>query len=164
MGPNASAKPPPNGSTSNPVGASTATSVPVPACDVGPATPSAAKPLAKGRLPDLSGGRHRERSFEQNRFGNFVAGEMGPAMLLQLAFRDCHARPRDDQCGYLFTPSGVRGADHSDLRDRNMLEQRRLDLSRVDVLATADDHILGAIDDDIVAGVVATAEVSGAVP
>ena len=45
-----------------------------------------------------------------------------------------------------------------------MLQQRRLDLGAVDVLAAADDHVLLAVDDVVEAGLVAIAEVAGAEP
>ena len=41
----------------------------------------------------------------------------------------------------------VRDADDGGVGDRRVLEQRGLDLDAVHVLAAADDHVLGPVDD-----------------
>ena len=42
---------------------------------------------------------------------------------------------------------GIGHADHRAVGHGGVLEERGLDLHRVDVLAAADDHVLGAVDD-----------------
>ena len=61
-------------------------------------------------------------------------------------------------------PSRIGAADHGGLRDGRMLVQHALDLGRIDVLATGDDHVLLAVVDVEIAVGVARADVAGVVP
>ena len=61
-------------------------------------------------------------------------------------------------------PFLVGHADDGDLHDRGMLGEYPLDLDRVDVLATRDDHVLEPVLDEDVAAVVDAADVAGAEP
>ena len=54
--------------------------------------------------------------------------------------------------------------DNGDLRDRGVTIERRLDLDDGDVLAAADDDVLGAAGDANVAGCVGAGEVAGVEP
>ena len=58
----------------------------------------------------------------------------------------------------------VRDADHRGVDDRRVLEQRGLDLDAVHVLAAADDHVLGPVDDEDEALVVDAGDVAGVQP
>ena len=58
----------------------------------------------------------------------------------------------------------VRDAEHGAVGDGGVLEQRGLDLGAVDVLAAADDHVLGAVGDEDEAFVVEQRDVAGAQP
>ena len=55
-------------------------------------------------------------------------------------------------------------ADHRAVRDVGVLEDRRFDDHRVDVLAAADDHVLRAVDDVDEALVVDARDVAGVQP
>jgi hypothetical protein len=58
----------------------------------------------------------------------------------------------------------VRDADHGGLGDRRVLVEDLLDLTRVDVVAAADDQVLLAVDDEEVAVGVLAGQVAGAEP
>ena len=64
----------------------------------------------------------------------------------------------------LFAERRVRDADDRAVRDVGVLEDRRLDLDRVDVLAAADDHVLRAVDDVDEAVLVDARDVAGVQP
>src|SRR5690348_3421824 len=93
-----------------------------------------------------------------------VAGEALTAVGRDLA----GARPcaifghdhRDD----LLTQVGVRRPDHGDLSHRRMPRQRLFHLTRVDVVAAADDQLAGAAGDGEVAVVADRAEIAGLEP
>ena len=60
--------------------------------------------------------------------------------------------------------AGVGPADDAGQRDRGVLDQRVLDVARVDVEAAADDQVLLAVDDVQVAVRVPVADVPGVQP
>ena len=88
------------------------------------------------------------RSFRKSFSSSSVSGD-APAFSLTKALGDCAA-------------VGVRHADHAHLLDRGMLVDRLLDDARIDVVAAAQQHVLGAVDDEDVAVLVHVADVAGA--
>jgi hypothetical protein len=71
---------------------------------------------------------------------------------------------RDDDGVDALAPVGVRKADDGALGDGGMEGDGVLDLSRIDVLATGDDHVLEAVDDVEVALIVEVSAVAGVHP
>src|SRR4051795_8372263 len=65
---------------------------------------------------------------------------------------------------HLLAELRVRDADADHLRDGGVLVEGLFDLARIDVVATADDHLLLAVDDRVVAVVVLPREIAGAEP
>src|SRR6476646_9479279 len=57
---------------------------------------------------------------------------------------------------------GVRDADHAALGDRRVLIYRLFDVSWIDVVAAAQEHVLDAVDDEDVSVLVHIADVAGA--
>jgi hypothetical protein len=69
-----------------------------------------------------------------------------------------------DNSGHHLAPGGIGQAEHGGLADARMGEQHLLDLGGVDVLPTADDHVLQSPGDRQVAATVEGADVAGAQP
>src|SRR5215470_4293829 len=67
----------------------------------------------------------------------------GPDVRAQLLSLDRLARHRHDDRGEALAPLLVGYADHDDRLDRRVLDQHILDLGRGDVLAAADDDVVG---------------------
>ena len=74
----------------------------------------------------------------------------------QLALGHRAVRPTNDAGLDAFAPGGVGHADHRAVGHAGMLHQRVLDLGRIDVLATRDDHVLDAVVDVEVAALQVT--------
>ena len=72
-------------------------------------------------------------------------------------------RPDDDGRDPL-APLGVRQADDRALPNAGMLAQRLLDLRRIHVLASGDDHVLDPVDDVELALCVTEAGIAGPIP
>src|SRR5262245_66594858 len=66
-----------------------------------------------------------------------------------------------DRGGDEFAPFLIRDAEHGGFSDGRMLEEHRLHLRRIDVLATGDDNVLDAIENEEEAVGIAIADVSG---
>jgi hypothetical protein len=73
-------------------------------------------------------------------------------------------RGGDDHGAYLLAHHLVRHTDGSGLGDAGRAGERVLHLHAGDVLPTADDDVLGAVDDAYATGVVDPDDVSGAQP
>ena len=69
-----------------------------------------------------------------------------------------------DGCTDEFAKTVIRYAEHGCLGNCVMLVDRRLDLAAVDILAAAQHHVLGAIDDEHVAVFVDGCDVTGTEP
>src|SRR5665811_266336 len=89
-----------------------------------------------------------------------------PLAAEQLQLLRAHLEPRleDDERDGRFPERPVRRGYDRALQDRRMGRQRVLHLDGRDVLATADDHVLGAVLDQDVAGLVDRRHVAGAEP
>src|SRR5581483_5062915 len=107
--------------------------------------------------------------------GQFVVAQPDPhghlerrqslaCVLLQLGDRDRRARLALHDGGDLLAEHVVGDAEHGDVHHRGVLEERRFHLGGVDVLAAADDHVLGAVRDVDEALVVEAGDVAGAQP
>ena len=75
-----------------------------------------------------------------------------------LAFLERHGRAD------LFAQRLVRDAEHRRLADGRVLVEHLLELARIDVVATADDQVLLAIDDEVIAVLVDRRDVPGVKP
>src|SRR5882757_4492387 len=116
-------------------------------------------------LQDLAGTRERQRC--RGNVGAaraFVAGNQRLAVLHQLLRRGAGAALHHHDSVDLLAPALAWNADHGALRHCRMLRQRVLDLRRIDVLATRDDHVLDAVDDVDKAVLVQIAAVAGVHP
>src|SRR6516162_11315249 len=69
----------------------------------------------------------------------------------------------NDRLGHL-TPALVRHADHGHVSQRGVLGQHTLNLGGIDVLSTANDHVLDAVGHVYVAVAVDVAAIARAVP
>src|SRR4029077_2985445 len=63
-----------------------------------------------------------------------------------------------------FAPFGVRPPNDRDLYEVGMAQQHLLDLARIDVAATADDHVLGPVAQRQKPVLVKAAEIAGVQP
>ncbi len=73
-------------------------------------------------------------------------------------------RFQGDRGDHFLAEVGVLDPDTGDLGDRRVLVEGLLDLPRVDVVATADDHLLLAVDDEEVAVLIDPRHVAGEQP
>ena len=92
----------------------------------------------------------------------------GPFSRLHELHQRAGVRPRaglghDDGADRL-APFGVRNADHRDHRDIGMGREHILHLTRKDVEAAGDDHVLLAVEDEHVAALVLARDVAGVQP
>lgn len=71
---------------------------------------------------------------------------------------------RDDAGGDGFVRQWVRQAHHGDVRDVRMSPEYAFDVGGVDVPATAQDYVLGPVEDPHVAALVDAGQVAGAQP
>src|SRR5919107_544356 len=115
-------------------------------------------------LEDLAGSRHRQRVAELDDPGALVGGHLLPAPGDQVVLGDLGARLSDDEGLDLLAEGLVRDADHGRQGDRLVGEEHLLDLAGVHVEAAADDHVLGPVDDVVVAVLVTAGQVAGAEP
>ena len=93
-----------------------------------------------------------------------VAGHLLLAPRDQLVLGDRGAVLEDHDRLDLLAVALVRDADDGGQRDVGVRHQHLFDLARVHVVAAADDHVLGPVDDVVPAVLVAAAEVAGAEP
>src|SRR3989442_1188603 len=112
----------------------------------------------------LAAGVPRQRRDEHDGRRLLVAGEVRPAMRDQLRLARRGAGCEHDEREGRLDPARVGHPDDRSVRDVGMLEQRALDLRRVDVLAAGDDQVLLAVDDVEVSLVVAPREVAAVEP
>ena len=89
----------------------------------------------EGLVPEPDVGRHHE------------AGQPLADVRRELLGAHLVAGPEDHDGAHLLAQCRIGDADHGAVGHGGVLEQRRLDLHRVDVLAAPDDHVLGPIDD-----------------
>src|SRR5687768_1920802 len=99
-------------------------------------------------LPDLAGDGHRELVDQQDIsrdlvMGKFAARELADLLRIQVS----GSVPELDPGAQLLAVLLIRYADHLDVLDVGMGVQELLDLARVDVLPTADDHVLDPAHD-----------------
>ena len=93
------------------------------------------------------------------------AASFSPRNVLQLVGSDSSAPAlADDDGGDLLAEAVVRQAEDRDVGDVRVLEDRRLDLGAVDVLAAAQHHVLDPVDDVDEAVLVDAARVAGVEP
>ena len=97
-------------------------------------------------------------------FGHLVAGDEPAAVRDQLVGLDRQPRSTTDGVRRPRPSAGSGTPNTAASSTAGMLVERVLDLGAVHVLAAADDHVLGAVDEEQVAVVVQVAEVAGPVP
>src|SRR5581483_9656418 len=120
--------------------------------------------LAHHELLDLAGDGHREFADEFDVARDLVVGDLALAELPDLLGRGALARPELDPGADLLAVPGIGHADHLHVLHLGMAVEEFLDLSRIDVLAAPDDHVLQAADDVDVALVIHGGEVAGMHP
>ncbi len=101
---------------------------------------------------------------EHDALGRLRTAERFTGERPQLLGVEVGSRPADHRGGNLLTPLLVGDADHRAVRDRRVAYQHVLDLGRRDVLAAANDRVVGPALDEEVALVVQPAPVPGREP
>src|SRR5438477_10733010 len=92
-------------------------------------------------LHQLAGGVVRQFSTEQHMRRHLVGGEGGAYPVTHgVGIDRCPVAPHDHG-GNLLTEHLVLDADYARVGDVRMLDETVLDLDRIDVLSTADDHV-----------------------
>src|SRR5260370_33938324 len=94
----------------------------------------------------------------------FVPGDALARETDQLVSAEGRTRLLDDNRLHRLAPLLVGHADHRDIGDRGMAEERALHFRRIDVLATRDDHVLDAIINVEITILVAVAGIPGMEP
>src|SRR6266849_49495 len=117
---------------------------------------------AQHLLVDLPGGCLREVLDHVPARGHLEWSQPFSAVLFHLA--EIHVGSQYEHGMNLFAANLVETADDGSGLDTRVLEQYVLDLARVDVLAAANDHVLLAVDEEVVAVLVDVADVSGVQP
>src|SRR5580693_8244500 len=115
-------------------------------------------------LEDLSGGRARQRAGELHGLRALEVGQPLPRPGNDRLGRRLGAGHRDDHGVHGLAPHRIGPPDDSDLGHGRVIGEHGLHLRRVDVLAAADDHVLGAVHDVEVAVGGQPADVPGPVP
>src|SRR5271156_3761690 len=117
--------------------------------------------LGQSGLQHLAAGVPRQCRKVVHLTGHLVVGEPLTGKALELGGRYGCPRSQNDIGGDVLTQHLVRNANHRGLYHVRVGLQDRLDVVRVDVHATADDHLLLASDDVQVAVGVEMADVAG---
>src|SRR6266700_3524418 len=120
--------------------------------------------LAQFELLDLAGSRQRHGLNDEPVARGLVRCEMLAHVIVQLVLVEDHARRRPNKRRYDFAPSLIRQSDDGDVADLGMAEQQLLELARIDVFATANDHILQSSLDRAVAPCIHRSEIAGVQP
>ncbi len=120
--------------------------------------------LAELGLGDLADGVLRQGVEDDHVAGHLEPGERRRAQLDQLLRRHRSGVAKRDERHRFLAEDGVRASDDCGFQDRRMGVEDVLDLLRVDVLTTADDHVLDPVDEDEVAVGVEVADVAGVQP
>src|SRR5581483_12166692 len=121
--------------------------------------------LTQDVLEQLPGTGLRQRLLlELDRARNLVARDPLTAVLDQLVGGGFPPLLERDHRMDRLPPAGVWDPEHGRLEHRLVLGERRLDLDRVHVLATGDDHVLEPVDEVQVAVRVGVGRVTGAIP
>src|SRR5205823_7326598 len=115
-------------------------------------------------LLDLAGDGHRELVGEPDVAGHLVVGDLALAEVLDGLLGDGGAWADLDPGHELLAVLDVGDADHLDVGHVGVGVEELLDLPGIDVLSTADDHVLDAADDVDVAVGVHRGQVAGVHP
>src|ERR1700730_7951425 len=99
---------------------------------------------------------------ELQKAGNFVIRQALATVADQCLRGDVHARLQDHTGGHQFSPLRVGDPEDRHLTDRRMVDNDRLDLAAIAMLAAGDDHVLQPIEYVTVTVSVLVADVSGA--
>src|SRR2546421_8419665 len=120
--------------------------------------------LAHLELLDLAGHRHGELVDELDVAGDLEVGDLAPAELPELLRCGGGVLPEPDPGHDLFAVLGVGNANDLYVAHVGVRVEELLDLARVDVLASANDHVLDPADDVDVAVLVHGGQVAGVHP
>src|SRR6266498_683635 len=103
--------------------------------------------LAELELLDFPGSGHGERTDELDIPGDLIVGNLPLAEVAHFVLR--HLRPllEDDRGHYLLAVLPVGYAIDLDIRDFRMGEEVFLDLTRIDILTAADNHVFDPAGD-----------------
>src|SRR5580700_12089765 len=115
-------------------------------------------------LLDLAGRALGQRVHDPHVPRVFVRRDLALDVVAQLLGGGGGTRFERHRGADLLAQGGVRQADHGGLRDRGMLVEHLLDLSRVDVVAAADDQVLFPVHDVEVAVGVDAGQVAAVEP
>src|SRR5262249_50296266 len=110
------------------------------------------------------GARHLGVADERHRARALVAGDAVATPVDDLRLARVAAVVQHEDRMYALAPFGVGQADHRDLLDLVVRPEKVLDLGWIDVLATRDDHVALAVDQEIVAVGIAAGHVAHRAP
>src|SRR5262249_9314030 len=120
--------------------------------------------FAHDEFLDLSGHRHREFVDEFDVARHLIVRDLIAAEGANFLFARAHAGAQLDPGANLLAIAIVGDADHLHVLDLRMAIEEFLNLARIDVFATADDHVLDAADDVAIALRIDGSEVAGVHP
>src|SRR5699024_2164349 len=104
--------------------------------------------VTQPELLELAHGVHRKTARDVPGLGGFVGCQTCPEVIVQFLRGGCWScRVQMDDRGHAFSPGLVRQTHHDRVVDGRVCGQGLFDLLRVDVLPTADDHVLEASGD-----------------
>src|SRR5579872_1106326 len=103
--------------------------------------------FSHAKLLDLAGHGEGKTIHELDVFGHLISSDPAGAKFLDVLGGQAGILFQLDPGHHLLAILEIRHAHYLDVTDSRTGEEKLLDLARVDVLATADDHILGATGD-----------------
>src|SRR5713226_915864 len=118
--------------------------------------------FAQHLLVDLPGGCLGKVLDHVPARGHLERSQPFPAVLFHLG--EIHGVSQYEHCMDLFSANLVEAAHDGSSLDPRVLEQHVFDLARVDVLAAADDHVLLAVDEEVVPVLIDVADVARVQP
>src|SRR6266536_6108311 len=101
---------------------------------------------------------------DMNRLGAFVICEIFPAMIDQILLGDLCSILQHDERGNFFPVERVGNADGCRRGDRRMLIEHFINLARINIFATANDHVGFAVHDVKESILVAIADIASMKP
>src|SRR5262249_54972870 len=113
---------------------------------------------------DLAGDGHRKRIHESDIAGYFEVRDPAPTEVLDILVRELCSLLQFHPGHHFFAILVVRDADYLHIADTRTVIEKLLDLTRIDILSTADNHVFNTTGDAAVAVFVHNSEVSAVQP
>ncbi|VTR64492.1 hypothetical protein DESC_190109 [Desulfosarcina cetonica] len=120
--------------------------------------------FAQDPFENLTRGGTGKFIHDLHRAGTFIPGQVGRAMGQDIFGCNGIAVFQDHQGLDLFTEIGVRNTDDGDLGDLGNLGDHLLDFGRIDILPAADDHVVLAVGQVVIAFLVEIGHIAGGGP